>query len=101
MYVAQSEEKGSGSLYLEGSRYANIGNIVTSVDYEVLIESNPDVIITYLNSPKPGEMEKKLGSDIPVIHWDSGNISEYTDIINKTGYLLEKEKEAENYTKLV
>ncbi|OPX75497.1 MAG: hypothetical protein A4E44_01329 [Methanosaeta sp. PtaB.Bin018] len=32
MYVAQSEEKGCGSLYLEGSRYADIGYTATSVD---------------------------------------------------------------------
>lgn len=94
MYVAQSVKK----LYPEGGRYANIGAIITSPDYEALIKAEPDVVITYLNYPKPGEIEKNLGSDIPVIRWDSGNISEYTDIINKTGYLLEKENEARNYT---
>jgi iron complex transport system substrate-binding protein len=97
MYVADSIGSGCGSLYLEGSRYANIGNIITSVDYETLIKADPDAIITYLNSPKPGEMEKKIRPDIPVIHSDAGNISEYTNIINKTGYLLEKEDEARNY----
>lgn len=95
--MSQSKEKGSGSLYLEGSSYANIGNIVTSVDYEALIKANPDAIITYLNSPKLGEMGQKLGLEVPVIHRDSGNISEYTNIINKTGYLLEREKEASDY----
>lgn len=97
-YIVQSKETGSGSLYLEGSRYANVGSAVSSVDYEALIKASPDVVITYLTSPKPGEMEKNLkGTGITIIRWDSGNISEYIDIVKKMGYLLDRNEEAEKY----
>jgi len=99
-YVVQSREQGSGDLYADGAIYANIGSPVSSVDWEALIKANPDLIITYVSSPKQEELDQNLkGTDIPVIRWDSGNISQYIDIVKNMGYLLDRDEEAEEYSK--
>jgi len=97
-YVVQSNETGSGSLYSDGSKFANVGSPISALDYEALIKSNPDLVITYLTSPPPGELEKICNNTgATLVRFDSGNISQYIDIVKKEGYLLEKEIEAESY----
>jgi len=81
-YIVQSSEEGSGDLYADGAGYANIGSPISSVDWEALIKANPDLVITYVSSPKQEDLDRNLGgTNIPVIRWDSGNISQYIDIV--------------------
>jgi iron complex transport system substrate-binding protein len=97
-YVVQSKELGSGDLYSDGSGYANIGTPTSSVDWEALIKSNPDIVITYMTSPKQEDLDQNLKStNITVMRFDSGNISQYETIIRNMGYLLDRNEEAEMY----
>lgn len=97
-YVVQSREQGCGDLYADGALFVNIGSPTSSVDWEALIKTRPDLVITYMNSPKQEDLDQNLkDTNITVIRLDSGNISQYTDIINKLGYLLDRNDEAERY----
>jgi|WetSurMetagenome_2_1015567.scaffolds.fasta_scaffold02261_5 iron complex transport system substrate-binding protein len=97
-YVVQSREQGCGDLYSDGADLINIGSPTSSVDWEALIKTNPDLVITYMSSPKQEDLDQNLkDTNITVIRLDSGNISQYTDIINKMGYLLDRTEEAERY----
>jgi iron complex transport system substrate-binding protein len=99
-YVVLSREMGSGDLYADGSRYVNIGSPTSTVDWEALIESNPDIIIAYMSSPKPEDLAQNLKeTNITVIRWDSGNISQYLDIVKTMGYLLDRNEMAEEYSR--
>ena len=78
--------------------FVNIGSPTSSIDWEALIKSSPDLIITYMNSPKQEDLDQNLkDTNITVIRWDSGNISQYIDIIDKMGYLLDRNDEAKKY----
>jgi iron complex transport system substrate-binding protein len=97
-YVVQSREQGCGDLYADGALFVNIGSPTSSIDWEALIKTRPDLIITYMSSPKQADLDQNLkDTNITVIRLDSGNISQYTDIINKMGYLLDKNEEAKRY----
>jgi len=98
-YIVQSMDEGSGDLYADGAGYANIGSPISSVDWEALTKANPDLVITYVSSPKQEDLDRNLGgTNIPVIRWDSGNISQYIDIVKNMGRLLGKDEEAEEYS---
>lgn len=97
-YVVLSREMGSGDLYADGSGYINIGSPTSTVDWEALIEANPDIVITYMTSPKPEDLAQNLKeTNITVIRWDSGNISQYLDIVKTMGYLLDRNESADEY----
>lgn len=97
-YVVQSREQGCGDLYTDGSGLVNIGSPTSSLDWEALIKTNPDLVITYMSSPKQEDLDQNLkDTNTTVIRLDSGNISQYTDIINKMGYLLDRTEEARKY----
>ena len=97
-YVVQSKEQGCGDLYADGAGFVNIGSPTSSIDWEALIKSRPDLIITYMSSPKQEDLDQNLkDTNITVIRWDSGNISQYIDIIDKMGYLLDRNDEAKKY----
>ena len=97
-YVVQSKEQGCGDLYADGAGFVNIGSPISSVDWEALIKSSPDLVITYMSSPKQEDLDQNLkDTNITVIRWDSGNISQYIDIIDKMGYLLDRNDEAKKY----
>jgi iron complex transport system substrate-binding protein len=97
-YVVQSREQGCGDLYVDGAGFVNIGSPTSSVDWEALIKSCPDLAITYMSSPKQEDLDQNLkDTNITVIRWDSGNISQYIDIIDKMGYLLDRNDEAKKY----
>ena len=97
-YVVQSKEQGCGDLYADGAGFVNIGSPTSSIDWEALIKSSPDLIITYMSSPKQEDLNQNLkDTNITVIRWDSGNISQYIDIIDKMGYLLDRNDEAKKY----
>lgn len=84
-------------LYPETSELINVGTAF-SVDYEALLRSNPDLVISYTNYPEPGVLEKNLESTgINVVRFDINNINEYLDDVAKAGYLLEREAEAGEY----
>ncbi len=98
-YVVESRKQGCGDLYKDGAGYVNIGSSVSSVDWEALIKSNPDLIITYVSSPKQEDLDQNLkDTNITVIRWDSGNISQYLGIIKNAGYLLDRNVEALDYS---
>ena len=97
-YVVQSKEQGCGDLYADGAGFVNIGSPTSSIDWEALIKSSPDLVITYMSSPKQEDLDQNLkDTNITVIRWDSGNISQYIDIIDKMGYLLDRNDEAKKY----
>jgi len=91
-YVTGSNE--TDLLYPEGRRYINVGDPFNT-DYEALLKADPDIVISYVTNPKPGELEKNLkDTGITVIRMDSGNISQYLEDIRKMGYILEKEDQS-------
>jgi iron complex transport system substrate-binding protein len=97
-YVVQSREQGCGDLYADGAHFVNIGSPTSSVDWEALIKTRPDLIITYMSSPKQEDLDQNLkDTNITVIRLDSGNISQYADIITKMGYILDRSDEAKRY----
>lgn len=99
-YVVQSRDMGCGDLYADGAGYVNIGSPVSSTDWEALIKSKPDIIITYVNYPKQQDIDQNLKDlNATVIRWDSANVSQYIDIVKKMGYLLDRGKEADDYAK--
>ena len=99
-YVVQSREQGSGDIYADGAGFVNIGSPVSSIDWEALIKSSPDLVITYMSSPKQEDLDQNLkDTNITVMRLDSGNISQYTDIIEKMGYLLDRNGEAKKYNR--
>jgi iron complex transport system substrate-binding protein len=99
-YVVQSREQGSGDIYADGAGFVNIGSPVSSVDWEALIKSSPDLVITYMSSPKQEDLDQNLkDTNITVMRLDSGNISQYADIIDKMGYLLDRNDEAKKYNR--
>ncbi|MFZ2472217.1 MAG: ABC transporter substrate-binding protein [Methanothrix sp.] len=99
-YVVQSREQGCGDLYADGAGFVNIGSPVSSVDWEALIKSSPDLVMTYMSSPKQEDLDQNLkDTNITVIRLDSGNISQYTDIVDKIGYLLDRNDEAKKYNR--
>ncbi|HQI68921.1 MAG TPA: ABC transporter substrate-binding protein [Methanothrix sp.] len=99
-YVVQSTEQGCGELYADGAGFVNIGSPVSSVDWEALIKSSPDLVITYMSSPKQEDLDQNLkDTNITVMRLDSGNISQYADIIDKMGYLLDRNDEAKKYNR--
>jgi iron complex transport system substrate-binding protein len=96
----QSREQGSGDIYADGAGFVNIGSPVSSVDWEALIKSSPDLVITYMSSPKQEDLDQNLkDTNITVMRLDSGNISQYADIIDKMGYLLDRNDEAKKYNR--
>jgi len=81
------------------SDYPNIGT-PWSIDYEVLLECNPDVVFTYTKWPEPAYLEEKLkGTDIKVIRFDFNKPSNFVVEVKKLGYILDKKKEAEKFIK--
>ena len=99
-YVVQSREQGCGDLYIDGKNLVNVGSPTSAVDWEALIKTKPDLVITYMSSPKQADLDQNLkDTNITVIRLDSGNISQYLDIVNKMGYLLDRTGEAETYSR--
>lgn len=97
-YVVQSREQGCGDLYLDGSALVNVGSPTSTVDWEALIKTKPDLVITYMSSPKQADLDQNLkDTNITVIRLDSGNISQYLEIVDKMGYLLDRNDEAKRY----
>ena len=76
------------------SDYLNVGT-PWSIDYEVLLECEPDVVFTYSKWPKPSALEDKLkGTDITVIRFDYNKPSIFVEDVTKLGYILTKGEEA-------
>lgn len=65
-------------------------------DCEAIINLNPDVIITYGSSPDPSKLDDNLeGTNITVIRLDCWKPEYITGDIKKLGYMLGKEKNAD------
>ena len=76
------------------SDYPNVGT-PWSIDYELLLECEPDVVFTYSKWPKPSALEDKLkGTDITVIRFDYNKPSIFVEDVTKLGYILTKGEEA-------
>jgi iron complex transport system substrate-binding protein len=97
-YVVQSREQGCGDLYIDGADLVNVGSPTSTIDWEVLLEAKPDLVITHMSNPKQEDLDQNLkDTNISVIRWDSGNITQYLDIVDKMGYLLDRNEEADKY----
>jgi len=79
------------------SDYPNVGT-PWSIDYEVLLECESDVVFTYSKWPKPSALEDKLkGTDITVIRFDYNKPSTFVEDVKKLGYILAKGEEADEF----
>ncbi|MHC1631948.1 MAG: ABC transporter substrate-binding protein [Methanotrichaceae archaeon] len=79
------------------SGYPNVGT-PWSIDYEVLLECDPDVVFTYTKYPKQSDLEDKFGgTNITVIRFDFSKLSNFVEEIRTMGYLLEREEEADEF----
>jgi len=84
-------------LYPETAELPNVGTAF-GVDYEKLISTYPDLVLTYKRYPTPGEMEKRLEkTGAKVFRISTDNTADYLDQITKLGYLLQNEYEASDY----
>ena len=84
-------------LYPETAKLTNVGTAF-SVDYEKLISTYPDLVLTYKRYPSPGEMEKRLDrTGTKVYRISTDTTADYLEQVTKLGYLLEKEDEARDY----
>lgn len=77
--------------------YPNVGS-AWSIDYEVILECEPEVLITYTKYPSPDELEDKLvGTGITVVRLDFSHLSSYEKELKTLAYILGKVERAEEF----
>ena len=87
------------TLFPKLSRLPVVGEIprVESLDFEKILELEPDVVITGGNASTWDAIQEKIQSldpDVAVIRFDYAEPETYLDEVNKTGYLFDKKEEA-------
>ncbi|MDD5256925.1 MAG: ABC transporter substrate-binding protein [Methanothrix soehngenii] len=87
------------TLFPKLSRLPVVGEIprVESLDFEKILELEPDVVITGENASTWDAIQEKIQSldpDVAVIRFDYAEPETYLDEVNKTGYLFDKKEEA-------
>ena len=90
-------------LFPEHSELPSVGKGIVFVDYEAVLNLNPDVLLTFgaktdvMKEKLPGVAVIFLGLYRPDLTNPEGSI--YTAGVRKMGYILDKEEEAEEFLK--
>ena len=88
-------------LFPELSELPCIGGLYPGLDYEKILELEPDVVLTggaAVGMTSYDEIQDKIESlnpDIVVLRFDHCYPSSYTDEVRKCGYIFDREEEAE------
>jgi len=79
------------------SDYPNIGT-PWSIDYEVLLECEPDLVFTYTKYPKPQDLEEKIeGTGIVVLRFDFNKLPSFVQDVTVVSYVLGERSRAEEF----
>ena len=92
--VTDAGYKGIEVFYPELSKLPNLGSSGSSLDYEAVLNLNPDVFLPFY-SPTI-EMKEKLPG-VTIIYLRLSDPTHYIEGIRKLGYILDKKEEAEEY----
>ena len=83
------------------SKLPSVGDIWTGLDYEAILDLNPDILLTFQAQQGQGaqrkmEWERKLPG-VTIISLDLDRPEAFTENVKMLGYILQKEDEAEEF----
>jgi len=83
-------------LFPKLSKLPSIGT-VRQPDVEQIIVLDPDLVVTFTNSPLPDLFEDKLPENISVVRFDLSRAEDMREEMKKLGYILSSGKAADDY----
>ncbi len=87
---------GKKTFFPELSKLTSAGE-ASSPDIEKIIELNPDIVCTGRLLGTSDGLEESLPATIALVRWDMGRLEMMTSNIEKLGYVLDTEEEAEQF----